>query len=365
MNYFIGLLSGTSVDGIDSALVAIDEESIHLEATYCQVFPEELRSELLYLMHAPSVTLKSLSKMDAALAYEFSSAVKSLLQVSGKKTDEIIAIGSHGQTLFHQPDGKLRNTMQIGSPHIIAAECGINVVSNFRNMDMAYGGQGAPLAPLIHEKLFANSMTNIAAVNLGGIANISLIGKNYKSPLGFDTGPANCLIDEWIYNNLNQPFDENGNWAQSGKLDAMLLEKMLEDPYFAKPSPKSTGREYFNFHWLQQFELEQVSAVDIQTTLTHLTAITVSQAVNNIPHEINEIVLMGGGAKNQYMRKLIESYSEIDTVTAENKGYKSDWIEAMLFAYLAYKRVSNQKLDLASITGSVSQTLIGDIIKVR
>lgn len=364
MSYFIGLLSGTSVDGIDAALVKIDENTIQLLDTVDLSFSSQLTNQLQAIIQSQSVNLKQLSETDIQLAIEFSQAIIQLLNKAQLKKKDIVAIGSHGQTIFHQPNGVYPNTLQIGSAHKIAANTDIMVVSNFRNLDMAYGGQGAPLAPIIHEKLFKKDNENTAVVNLGGIANISFIGKDFPQAIGFDTGPAICLLDEWIAKHKNIPFDNQGTWAKQGQLNPTLLKQLLADDYFDKPAPKSTGREYFNLNWLQDKIADKtLSAVDIQNTLTHLTALSVANAVKKPSAGINNIVLMGGGAKNIYLTGLIEYYSKIKPTNASTYGFDGDWIEAILFAYLAYKRVNNQAINLSSFTGSSSLILVGDIIQ--
>lgn len=364
-NYYIGLLSGTSVDSIDAALMTIDEDNIDIVCTHEQNFSAQLKSELQNIIKSQSITLEQLSNTDSLLAFEFSQAIDILISKSNITKSKIIAIGSHGQTIYHQPNGNHTNTIQIGSAHMIAAITGIKVVNNFRNLDMAYGGQGAPLAPLIHKRLFANNDKNTAVINLGGIANISFIGKDYPHPIGFDVGPANCLIDEWIHIHKNLDFDEAGNWAKQGQLNKTLLSQMLNDDFFHKPVPKSTGREYFNHHWydnfIEQFKLTQAN--DIQTTLTHLVAASIANTIKLQQYKVDEMILIGGGAKNSYLVNLISQYSSLNVTNANNYGYDGDWIEAILFAFLAYKRINNTTLDLNSFTGSSKPILIGDIVE--
>ena len=364
MKYYIGLLSGTSVDGIDAALVSINKTTIKLIATYQQTFSDELQSTLQTIIKSQEVSLKVLADTDAKLADEFSFAVENLIHNSNISKQNIVAIGSHGQTVFHQPLGEYKNTLQIGSLHRLAAQTGLIVIGNFRNIDMAYGGQGAPLAPIIHAKLFEQSDNNLAIINLGGIANISFIGKDYKHPIGFDVGPANCLIDEWISIHKEKPYDENGDWARQGQLNAVLLAKMLKDDYFKLPYPKSTGREYFNLNWLETFndESKNLSAIDVQTTLSHLTAASIAQTINQQKTVIDTIIIMGGGAENSYINDLIAEYANIPTYSSKHYGYEPEWIEAILFAYLAYKRFNQEKLVLSSFTGSSQAILVGDII---
>ena len=365
MKYFIGLLSGTSVDNIDAALVGIGENDIRLIETHSHEFSSDLRHQLQQLIKNQSITLVEYSQIDSQLAHEFSDAVIQLLKKTHFEAKQITAIGSHGQTIFHEPNGDYRNTIQIGSPHQIAARCGIDVVSNFRNLDMAYKGQGAPLAPVIHQKLFHSETKNYAILNLGGIANISFIGKNYPQPSGYDTGPANCLLDEWILKNKGEKYDANGQWAETGELDKNLLNQLIGDRYFNLQAPKSTGREYFNLTWLSGFEnsLWKCPAANVQNTLTHLTALSISNEIKKSRFPVDEVVVMGGGSKNKFLLELLGMYSQIPVHLSEDFGFDGDWIESILFAYLAYLRVNQIKLDLSSITGSQNRLLYGDLIR--
>jgi anhydro-N-acetylmuramic acid kinase len=362
LSYYIGLLSGTSVDGIDAAIVSINEKDIELIETLEKPFSADLKKQLQALIQTQQTTLANYANCDHQIAIEFSVAVNELIEKSTLDARDIVAIGSHGQTIYHQPnevgDNK-RNTLQIGSAHIIAATTGIPVVSNFRNIDMAFHGQGAPLAPIIHQKLFNHDNQNIAVLNLGGIANITYLGRDYAQIIGYDTGPANCLMDEWITIHQQKPFDKDGSWAKQGKVNEELLKQMLSDDYFQQSAPKSTGREYFNFKWYDNFveQFRKTSADDIQTTLGHLTAKSIAQA---LPQNIDKIILMGGGAHNDFLVHLIKHYTAVKTAIAQNPN----WIEAMLFAYLAHLRLNNIPINLGSITGSFQPILVGDIVEV-
>ncbi len=366
MSFFIGLLSGTSVDGIDAAIVDFNQDEIKLMCTHEQKFTAELQKDLQAVIKSQKASLDQLSQIDSRIANEFSEAVNNLINQSKIPKKDITAIGFHGQTIFHQPNGEYKNTLQLGSAHQLAAKTGLDVVTNFRSLDMAYGGQGAPLAPVIHQKLFAKKNTNTAVINLGGIANISLIGKDYISPIGYDTGPANCLIDEWVNVNKQQDYDKNGYWAKQGKLNKKLLDMMLDDNYFKKRSPKSTGREYFNKRWYDTFlcQFNGVSVVDVQATLTHLTAASIADAIQNEKFQVEEIVVMGGGAKNLFLLDLISQYTGVTTVISNKYGYNSDWIEAILFAFLAKTRINHEAIDLSLITGSTEKLFVGDIINI-
>jgi len=364
LSYYIGLLSGTSVDGIDAALVQITEDEITVVAIHEQAFSAELKQQIQDLIKTGQTTLTNYANCDVKLAEEFSTAVKVLLVKSNFKAEDVVAIGSHGQTIYHQPNSESQDkctTIQIGSPHTIVAKTGIDVVTNFRLMDMALKGQGAPLAPILHKKLYLQKQQNRAVINLGGIANVSFLGKDFPQVVGYDTGPANCLLDEWISIHQNKTYDKNGVWAQQGKLNKELLQAMLSDDYFQKSAPKSTGREYFNRQWIENFktQLKATSAIDIQTTLTHLTAQSIALEIKKQPVTIDKIILMGGGAFNAYLVDLIQDYSQTRVEIAKN----ANWIEAILFAFLADCRIKNKRLDLSSITGSQEPLLLGDIIK--
>lgn len=383
-NLYIGLISGTSVDGIDAALVRIGSGQIELVGFLCHKMPSALQSQLQKIISEQSCTLHELTEADYQLGHEMAVAVANLLEQTGIKANEIKAIGSHGQTVYHQPNGEYKTTLQIGSAHVLAAKTGIPVIANFRNMDMALDGQGAPLAPIIHEQIFLNannnaaqniqkaeSAENIAVLNLGGIANLSLMGKDFPAVIGYDTGPANCLMDSWIQIHKNMPYDANGDWAKTGDLNSELLAQMLsQEPYFHQKHPKSTGRELFNLNWFKNFvdEFKQTNAADIQATLAHLTAKSVALELDKHldKHNVNfeKIVVMGGGSKNTFLIDLLKKYCKTQVLLAEDFGYNSESIEAILFAYLAYLRDKNITLDLSAITGSYQKLLLGDIVKL-
>lgn len=281
MEYYIGIISGTSMDAVDAVLVDYSTLPGKIIETYSEPMPEDLRKDLLQLVSSQPFTFPFLGKLDVQVGKLFAQTAKKLIRKSKLEKHNIIAIGSHGQTVWHQPDGENPFTIQIGDPNIIAEETGITTVADFRRRDVAVGGQGAPFVPVFHETLFRTTKEDRVVLNLGGIANISVLSKSLDHPIvGFDTGPANTLSDLWIQRHLNKSFDVNGNWAASGSVNDELLNTMLKDTYFDRKLPKSTGREYFNLAWidkhLQDFD-SNLNPEDVQATLIELTAITVSK----------------------------------------------------------------------------------------
>lgn len=283
MECYIGLISGTSMDGVDAVLVDYSTMPGKIIETLSEPIPDDIRSDLYQLVSSHPFVFSSLGKLDVKIGKLFASSANKLIEKSKIQKDKIIAIGSHGQTVWHQPDGDIPFTVQIGDPNVIAEETGIDTVADFRRRDIAAGGQGAPFVPVFHEALFRSSEEDRVVLNLGGIANISVLSKNLNinTPvIGFDTGPANTLIDLWIQRHLKKSFDENGKWAASGTVNDELLTAMLKDNYFDRKLPKSTGREYFHLAWVETFLHNFESNLkleDVQATLTELTAITVSK----------------------------------------------------------------------------------------
>lgn len=269
------------MDAVDAVLVDYSTVPGKIIETYSQPIPDDLRKDLLQLVSSHSFTFPFLGKLDVQVGKLFAQTANELIRKCNVEKISIIAIGSHGQTVWHQPDGENPFTIQIGDPNIIAEETGITTVADFRRRDVAVGGQGAPIVPVFHEALFRTTKEDRVVLNLGGIANISVLSKNLDNPIaGFDTGPANTLSDLWIQRHLNKSFDENGNWAASGSVNVDLLNTMLKDTYFDRKLPKSTGREYFNLAWIDknlQDSDSYLNREDVQATLIELTAITVAK----------------------------------------------------------------------------------------
>lgn len=361
---YIGLMSGTSFDGIDAALVSFENKSVQLLNTCLYPIPQHIKQQLLHLSEHQLHDLNQVCCLDVELGSIFAQAVNDLLAKNKLKAADIKAIGSHGQTLRHYPQQPFPYTLQIGDPHVIAVNTNITVVADFRRHDIALGGQGAPLAPLFHQAFMQTEKENRAIVNIGGFANVTILPKSQQEKIqGFDTGPGNVLIDAWTQQHLNKPYDENGNFARSGTINPQLLDKLLQDPFFKKSPPKSTGRDDFNLTWLQQ-QLQDINiaAKDVQATLTEFTAKSIIDAITQYAPATRAIYICGGGAANNYlMERLQKNADAISVQTTSALNIDPHWLEAMLMAYLARERLLEHQLDLRDITGSRVMHLVGTI----
>ncbi len=361
--YYIGLISGTSIDGIDCALVRFEADRPVLQACLAHPFPEQLRIRLFSLCQQSDSSLQAIGEADIAVGQQFAAAVSELLAREHLESDQVEAIGSHGQTIYHKPGKPLPFSLQIGDPSTIAFNTGITTVADFRAKDLAAGGEGAPLAPLFHRAVFTSAQHARVIVNLGGIANISVIAGNHDF-LGYDTGPANALMDYWIDRHLHQPIDLQGQWAASGQVIDALLELMLEDPYFAAPEPKSTGREYFNGAWLESRLAEltgPVAPADVQATLLELTASTVATEIEN-QLAAEQVYVCGGGVHNAaLMKRLQQLLPDSEVASTASLGIPPDWVEAMTFAWLARQRLAGIAQDTPAITGATRPVVLGGV----
>lgn len=358
--HYIGLMSGTSMDGIDAVLVNISTSQLETVSTLNYPLTDELKQQLLLLAEPGFDELNRLAILDNQLGLVFSNAVKMLLKSANIDASEIIAIGSHGQTIRHQPDTACPYTMQIGNPHIIAYETGITTVADFRKKDMAANGQGAPLVPAFHAYAISD-LVNKVILNIGGIANITYVQNNEVH--GFDTGPGNMLMDAWIHQHLQQAYDHNGEWAMSGNLSKELLTFLLTDDYFKKAPPKSTGRELFNVNWLnkQLGDFKNLVPADIQCTLLHFTAASIANDINQYCQNTKEIIVCGGGAHNQPLLNLLQQYTNCNTVTTDKYDIPVDCMEACAFAWLAYQTINAKPGNLCSVTGAKKPVILGGI----
>ena len=358
-------MSGTSIDGIDAALVCIDDQLIQLEHSSTYQLPEALTAELHQLSVSDTFHVDRIGQLHRILGNLFAEASLALIKDAGLTTNDVEAIGSHGQTIRHRPNATgvaPAFTWQIGDAHTIAQNTGITTVADFRGRDLAAGGQAAPLAPLFHKAMLGSTQAGVV-LNIGGLANATILEKGLIKH-GFDTGPGNTLIDTWCRQHLSQPFDKDGEWARSGVIQPSLLSHWLCDAYFATPPPKSTGREYFNHEWLvaNTPSLNRYRPEDIAATLTELTAVSCAQSIIQNSSAAWNIYVCGGGSHNTYLMERIEAHSgAYQVATTRDLGIDPDWIEAAAFAWLAYARINGQRFDLRSITGSESEVPLGVI----
>lgn len=370
--YYIGLMSGTSVDGIDAVLVAIDGPGqIRLLATHQHPYPPDVRAQIQSLTSAVpgngnSSELERAGELDMALGGLFADAANRVREKTSLHISDIRAIGSHGQTLRHRPRAAHPFTIQIANPSMIAERTGITTVADFRPRDMAAGGQGAPLVPAFHHWLFHRPGCARVVVNIGGIANITYLPKTPSTPIiGFDTGPGNTLLDQWIEKHQGNHYDRDGEWAASGNISAPLLTRLLNDPYFAEAPPKSTGREHFNLVWLEQHlrATAPLSAVDVQASLVELTVSTIALAIQGLG-EVDEVYICGGGAHNRHlMRRLQQQLHPVPVVDTASLGLPPDWVEAVAFAWLAHQALDGLPGNLPSVTGARHTVILGGIYK--
>jgi anhydro-N-acetylmuramic acid kinase len=370
---YIGIMSGTSLDGVDVVLCSIDKNRCDLLASYEHAYPASLKNEILDVITS-SVTLQQVGALDHKLGKLFAEAVIAFMEKEGLNQKQISAIGSHGQTLWHQPTGEYSFSMQLGDPNIIAVETGMKVVADFRRKDMAYGGSGAPFAPAFHNFIFENIRNSMIIANIGGIANISVLG---EALIGYDTGPGNMLMDMWIAKHKQVGYDKDGSWAREGRVNYALLERMMAEDYFALEYPKSTGREKFNADWLdnmlqhtsihfnklsersverQKPVAEPVEAKDVQRTLLEFTALSLSNEVLKFNPDM--LLLCGGGAKNSF---LVERIAALMPNIQVGVMEQAESLEAMMMAWLAYKRLHNEHVHLKEVTGARQNGILGAV----
>jgi anhydro-N-acetylmuramic acid kinase len=362
--YYIGLMSGTSLDGIDAALVDFSGKTPRLIHAINFPLDRSLHTTLCKLCTPGDNEIEQLGLADIQLANSFADAVIQLLKEAGIDSAQVRAIGSHGQTIRHcPPQANERGfTLQIGDPNTIAERTGITTVADFRRRDMAAGGHGAPLVPAFHATMFATPEQSRAILNIGGIANLTLLPAD--APVsGFDTGPGNVLLDAWIQQQQQQAFDRDGNWAASGNVNQPLLNTFLADDYFSLAPPKSTGREHFNLHWLKahlnNFEL---APADVQSTLCELTATSIVAALKQYAAETTELVVCGGGARNtDLLRRIGRQLANVELINSEALGLAPEWVEAVAFAWLARETLEHRASNLPAVTGARRPVVLGGI----
>lgn len=362
---FIGILSGTSMDGIDAALVRFGPTP-SLVASHSLRFPEDLRAELLALAVPGDNEIDRLGRADVRLGRLFAQAVNELLGQTAVAPAQVCAIGSHGQTIRHRPGGVAPFTLQIGDPNTLAAATGIPIVADFRRKDLALGGQGAPLVPAFHDAVFRQLGKDRVIVNLGGIANLTVLpGDASKSILGFDTGPGNTLLDGWSRRVLREPMDRDGAFAARGQAQSGLLAGFLNDPYFRQSPPKSTGPEYFSMAWLEQHlsTVRPIADADVQATLLALTVRTIGDSIRQLSGmKQPDVFVCGGGAHNgALMRTLAANLPGAAVAPTDALGVPGDWVEAMAFAWLARQRWQEKPGNCPLVTGATHPAVLGGI----
>ncbi|KTC89233.1 MULTISPECIES: anhydro-N-acetylmuramic acid kinase [Legionella] len=356
---FIGLMSGTSMDGIDAALV--DLSTNQFIAGLTRPYSAKAKHYLNAVLSGELNSLKAYSQLNTLLGREFASAAIELKDKVKVPGEAIQAIGSHGQTLCHDATADIPYTVQLGCAHTIAELTGITVVADFRTRDMVVGGQGAPFAPIYHQALFKGQNFPIAIVNIGGIANVTYM-PNEMTVSGYDLGPGNCLMDAWIQKNLGLDYDAAGAWASTGKVIEPLLNKMLIDPYFKREQPKSIGKEYFSLAWLNNYLDAEYSPMDVQATLLMLTATTIVQGIKKESIAPKQIFICGGGAHNtSLLNSLANLAPEMPVKSTDAINISPDFIEALMFAWLAEKTLNKIPLNMSQITGAKQITILGAI----
>ena len=371
---YIGLMSGTGVDGIDVAVVDFTGSNPKLVCSRLHSISTDLKKRISEISVVKEITdkntdtLELAAELDILMGEVFAEAVNQLLHNSEIDKKQIKAIGSHGQTIRHRPYGRTPFSLQIGDPNTIAHKTGITTVADFRRMDVAAGGQGAPLTPAFHNAIFRSEKENRIILNLGGIANITVLDKRLELPvIGFDTGTANTLLDAWYNNqhpNSKVDYDKDAHFASEGKINQSLLKRLLDDPYFRLPFPKSTGREYFSMDWLnknlQQME-RKIKPQDIQRTTLQLTVDTIVDAINQLSMDNYQLLVCGGGMHNPLIMQLLSELLNKPVIKTDAIGVSGDYLEAMTFAWLARQRILKLTGNLPSVTGATEEKILGAV----
>jgi anhydro-N-acetylmuramic acid kinase len=381
---YLGIISGTSADGIDTALIDAQQDQVDMVATKTWSLPEPIRDEIIALSQPCTNELARSCQLDRQLGELFAQAALDTIKLAGLTPKEISGIGSHGQTLRHFPPQPITTTdtdptndkpssaanplntgttLQIGDPNIIALRTGVTTVADFRRMDMASGGQGAPLAPLFHDHCFRQAGQSRIILNIGGISNVTLLQPG-KTVSGFDTGPGNGLMDAWCKRHCNKSYDHNGDWANSGKAIPDLIEACLSDPYFQLPPPKSTGREYFHLPWLETRYpgLDTLAPADVQNSLVQVTATSIAKALGSVSKSA-QVYLCGGGALNSALCSALTTAlgNDYSLAPLSELGIDGDFVEAATFAWLAEQRLQHKSVPLKNLTGGTQDCVLGSV----
>ncbi|TFW31250.1 anhydro-N-acetylmuramic acid kinase [Duganella callida] len=359
MTLYIGLMSGTSLDGVDGALAQFDGDQITTIASAYIAFPPTLRAELMALQAAGDNEIEREALAANQLAQHYAQCVAELLRESGRAPEDIRAVAVHGQTIRHRPE--LGFTRQTNNPALLAELCGIDVIADFRSRDVAAGGQGAPLVPAFHAALFGKAGQPRVVANIGGIANISVLSDDGVT--GFDTGPGNVLLDGWIGRHRRQEYDADGAWSASGKLIPELLLELLQEPYLALPAPKSTGRDLFHLDWLDGHlqAYSHLAPQDVQRTLVQYTAVTLADAIRQHGAGADAVYVCGGGAYNSVLMDALaaELGKQVLVASTQALGVAPNRVEALAFAWLGYRHSERLAGNLPAVTGAQGDRILG------
>lgn len=362
---YVGLMSGTSLDGVDVTIVDFSSSRPQLLFGHTYPWQGELQQQVTDLCTPGNNEIQRLGELDVRLGQHFAACVNQALRDGKIDPRTVRAIGSHGQTVRHQPIGATRFTLQVGDPNTLAYLTGITTVADFRRADMAAGGQGAPLVPAFHRQVLHDPHTNRVALNIGGIANITLLPADPQQPVvGFDTGPGNGLLNSWIKLHQQKNYDADGRWAASGMVQPQLLQRFLADNYFHAPAPKSTGREHFNLAWIQQ-QLRacdtEFAPQDVQATLAQLTAQSIELHIRQAMPDCDEILVCGGGWHNRDLIRRLQQLTPARVVSTASAGIDPDFMEGMCFAWLAKQRMELQTGSLREVTGATRASILGGV----
>lgn len=359
---YVGAISGTSVDGLDLALLQTDP-CIKILNAETVALPDSLRDALLGLGQPGHDDLDLLGRTDRSLGRFIGDAINGFLKTANVQPRQVAAIGSHGQTVRHRPDGDPAFTMQIGDPNQIAETTGITTVADFRRRDMAAGGQGAPLVPPFHAALFRTTEEHRAVLNIGGIANVTVLPADLQRPIaGFDTGPGNGLMDQWIMDRRGLPFDNAGIWAASGRINEPLLSTLLQDPYISRPPPKSTGREHYNLAWLTGLGAAMpAAAADTQATLCAFTAESAARAIRSWAPDTTRLLVCGGGRLNRTLMQGLRERTALIVEPSEAYGVDGDSMEAAAFAWLADQTLRGKPGNEPAVSGASGYRVLGAV----
>jgi len=366
MSLCAGLISGTSMDGIEAVLLEVTPAAFAIRGALHLDYPDEITARLKRAVADPdSCGLDELGRLDVAVGDVFADAAEGLLARCGVAAGDVRVIGSHGQTILHRPRESRPYTLQIGDPNRIAERTGIDVVADFRRRDMAAGGEAAPLVPAFHAAAFGAPGEDRAVVNIGGIANITTLGAGGHIG-GFDTGPGNCLMDLWAEEHLGRPYDEDGRFAAQGQVQPALLETLLAEPYLKLPPPKSTGRELFHRAWLAPaLKRHAAGNADVMATLSEYTARTIADALRAVPHfSARELLVCGGGARNgELMRRLSAQLPGVLVASTATRGIAPDHVEAATFAWLAHRYLAGLPGNVTTVTGARGPRVLGALYR--